>query len=60
MMDVGIELAQRLGADLVDDQNRPVQPGSDAAIDERLQVLYTQLEAAGLKAGSQRARRVFS
>jgi hypothetical protein len=60
MMDVGVELAQRLGADLVDDQNRPVQAGTDASIDERLQVLHAQLEAAGLKAGSLRARRVFS
>ena len=60
MMDVGVELAQRLGADLVDDQNRPVQAGTDATIDERLQVLHAQLEAAGLKAGSLRARRVFS
>lgn len=60
MLDVGSELARRLGADLVDDQGHPVVSGSDAAIDMHLQSLYTQLETAGLTAGSPRARRVFA
>ena len=60
MVDTGFELAQRIGAELVDDQGRPLQAGADVAIDERLQVLYTQLEAAGLTAASPRARRVFA
>lgn len=60
MVEIGFELAQRIGAELVDDQGRPLQSGADAAIDERLQILYTQLEAAGLAAASPRARRVFA
>ncbi len=60
MIEVGFELAQRIGAELVDDQGHPLQTGADAAIDERLQILYVQLEAAGLSAASPRARRVFA
>lgn len=60
MVDVGVELGQRIGAELVDDQGRPLQPGAEVAIDERLQVLCSQLEAAGLQAASPRARRVFA
>lgn len=60
MVEVGFELARRVGAELVDDQGRPVQPGSDVVIDERLKTLYQQLEQAGLAAGSPRARRVFA
>jgi len=60
MLEVGLELARRVGGELVDDQGRPLVPGSEAAIDAQLQTLYSQLEAAGLPAGSARARRVFS
>ncbi|MEI2417221.1 cell division protein ZipA C-terminal FtsZ-binding domain-containing protein [Orrella sp. JC864] len=60
MVKVGRELAARLDAELVDDQGRPLQDGAEAGIDERLQVLYTQLEQAGLPAASARALRVFS
>ena len=60
MVEVGVELAKRIGAELVDDQDRPLQPGSESQIDERLQTLYAQLEAVGLTASSPRARRVFS
>ena len=60
MVDVGIELGQRIGAELVDDQGRPLQAGADVAIDERLQLLCKQLEAMGLEAASPRARRVFA
>lgn len=60
MVEVGAELARRLGASLVDDQGKPLSPGAEVAVDERLQELYGQLEAAGLQAGSERARRVFA
>lgn len=60
MVDVGRQLAQRLRAELVDDQGKPLADGSVAVIDERLQVLFTQLEQAGLRAGSERALRVFA
>ncbi|CFE02499.1 membrane protein [Bordetella pertussis] len=60
MVDVGRDLAARLRAELVDDQGRPLQDGADAVIDERLQVLFEQLDQAGLPAGSARAQRVFA
>lgn len=60
MLEVGLELARRVGGELVDDQGRPLVPGSEVTIDNQLQTLYAQLEAAGLPAGSTRARRVFA
>lgn len=60
MAEVGFELARRVGGELVDDQLRPLQPGADVAIDEKLKTLYAQLETAGFAAGSPRARRVFA
>ncbi|ARP95935.1 cell division protein ZipA C-terminal FtsZ-binding domain-containing protein [Bordetella genomosp. 13] len=60
MVDVGRELAARLGAELVDDQGKPLAEGAEQVIDERLQVLFQQLEQAGLPAGGERALRVFS
>ena len=60
MAEVGFELARRVGGELVDDQLRPLQPGAEVAIDEKLMTLYSQLEKAGLAAGSPRARRVFA
>lgn len=60
MVDVGTELARRLGAVLVDDQGKPLAQGAEAAIDARLSELYGQLDAAGFKAGGERARRVFA
>jgi len=60
MVDVGRQLAQRLRAELVDDQGKPLADASVVVIDERLQVLFGQLEQAGLRAGSDRALRVFS
>jgi hypothetical protein len=60
MVEVGFELARRIGGELVDDQMRPLQQGAEVAIDEKLKVLYSQLEKAGFAAGSPRARRVFA
>ncbi|HCW19481.1 MULTISPECIES: cell division protein ZipA C-terminal FtsZ-binding domain-containing protein [unclassified Achromobacter] len=60
MVDVGRDLAARLRAELVDDQGKPLAEGSETVIDERLQVLFEQLEQAGLPAGSERAQRVFA
>jgi hypothetical protein len=60
MTEVGFELARRIGGELVDDQLRPLQPGAELAIDEKLMTLYAQLEKAGFAAGSPRARRVFA
>lgn len=60
MVDAGRELAQRLQAELVDDHGKPLADGADTMIDERLQVLFQQLEQAGLTAGGERALRVFA
>jgi len=60
MLDVGLELARRFGAELVDDQGHPVLAGADVSIDMHLQGLFAQLDSAGLTAGSPRARRVFA
>jgi hypothetical protein len=60
MVDAGRELAGRLQASLVDDHGKPLAPGAESLIDERLQVLFQQLEQAGLPAGGERAVRVFS
>ena len=60
MVDVGRDLAARLHAELVDDQGKPLADGADTVIDERLQVLFGQLDQAGLPAGSPRAQRVFA
>jgi hypothetical protein len=60
MLEVGQELARRLGGEVVDDQGKPLAPGADVTIDQQLNALYAQLEAAGLKAGSARNRRVFA
>ncbi|OZI79417.1 cell division protein ZipA C-terminal FtsZ-binding domain-containing protein [Bordetella genomosp. 2] len=60
MVDVGRELAARLHAELVDDQGKPLVDGAETVIDERLQVLFGQLDQAGLPAGSPRAQRVFA
>ncbi|MBO9356543.1 hypothetical protein GG851_21335 [Bordetella petrii] len=60
MVDVGRDLAARLQAELVDDQGKPLVDGAETVIDERLQVLFGQLDQAGLPAGSPRAQRVFA
>ena len=60
MLEVGQELARRLGGEVVDDQGRALAPGADVTIDQQLQDLYAQLDAAGLTPGGERARRVFA
>lgn len=60
MMEVGQELARRVGGEIVDDHGNPLASGADVTIDQQLQALCAQLDAAGLTPGSERARRVFS
>ena len=60
MVDVGLDLASRLRAELVDDQGRPVHAGADESIDARLRTLYGHLDQSGLRSASPRALRVFS
>ncbi|MHA6822084.1 cell division protein ZipA C-terminal FtsZ-binding domain-containing protein [Ralstonia pseudosolanacearum] len=53
-------LSQRMGAQVVDDNLRPLTEQSFIAIQKHLRVLYDKLEARGLPAGSSAAVRLFS
>ncbi|WP_427309782.1 cell division protein ZipA C-terminal FtsZ-binding domain-containing protein [Cupriavidus sp. H39] len=56
----GHTLAQRMGAQLVDDNMRPLTEASFVAIFSQLETLYNKLEARGMPAGSSVALRLFS
>ncbi|WP_416048788.1 cell division protein ZipA C-terminal FtsZ-binding domain-containing protein [Cupriavidus basilensis] len=56
----GYSLAQRMGAQLVDDNMRPLSESSFVAIFGQLQTLYDKLEARGMPAGSPVTLRLFS
>ncbi|MBP0618719.1 cell division protein ZipA C-terminal FtsZ-binding domain-containing protein [Cupriavidus consociatus] len=56
----GHTLAQRMGAQLVDDNMRPLTEASFIAIFGQLETLYQKLEARGMPAGSPVALRLFS
>jgi len=56
----GYSLAQRMGAQLVDDNMRPLTEASFVAIFNQLETLYQKLEARGMPAGSPVAVRLFS
>ena len=60
MVGVARELAARLGAELIDDQGKPLAAGAETIVDVRLRTLFAQLEQAGFMAGSARAKRVFA
>lgn len=54
------QLAARLGARIVDDNGRPIHPGSMAAIAGQLERLYAEMRAAGIEPGSPRAQRLYA
>lgn len=53
-------LSQRMGAQVVDDNLRPLTEQSFVAIQKHLRVLYDKLESRGIPAGSSAAVRLFS
>lgn len=53
-------LSQRMGAQVVDDNLRPLTEQSFVAIQKHLRVLYDKLESRGVPAGSSAAVRLFS
>jgi hypothetical protein len=57
---VADQLATRLSARVVDDNGRPVQREAHFAIAAQLAGLYEQMQAAGVAAGSERARRLYA
>ena len=54
------QLAAKLNARIVDDNGRPVQREAHFAIAAQLAGLYEQMQAAGIQAGSERARRLYA
>lgn len=59
MASVGRDLALRLDAELVDDQNQPLTDHYDQDIDNQLMEMYERLESAGFYACESRTQRVF-
>lgn len=59
MFATATQLADSLGARIVDDNGRPVQPDSITAIERQLAALYDDMLAAGIEPGSVRARRLY-
>jgi hypothetical protein len=57
---VADDLAARLQARVVDDNGRPVQREAHFAIAAQLAGLYEEMQAAGVVAGSERARRLYA
>jgi hypothetical protein len=57
---VADQLAARLNARVVDDNGRSVQREAHFAIAAQLAGLYEQMQAAGIQAGSERARRLYA
>ncbi len=60
MCDYAQSLAERVGAQVVDEQRRPLSDAALLAIEQQLQKLYARLDAAGIPAGSPVTRRLFS
>jgi hypothetical protein len=52
-------LAHALGARVVDDNGRPIDPASLAAIDAQLRSVYVEMGASGIEPGSLRAQRLY-
>ncbi|WP_051378932.1 cell division protein ZipA C-terminal FtsZ-binding domain-containing protein [Derxia gummosa] len=59
MIDVARAVGARLGAELVDDNRRPVTDAALAGIEVQLAPLYQRLRDSGIEPGSPRARRLF-
>jgi hypothetical protein len=53
------QLAAQLNARIVDDNARPIDSQSVAAIEEQLTKLYEQMRSAGIDPGGDRARRLY-
>jgi hypothetical protein len=60
MANLGFELAQRLGGQLVDDGGRPVSRESLIKDRKHLEMIYTRMEQHGIPAGGERALRLFA
>lgn len=54
------QMSAALDARLVDDNGRPIDAASVAAIEQQLTEMYAQMRAAGLEPGSRRALRLYA
>ncbi len=59
MFDGAVALAAQLGARMVDDNARPIDAQSIAAIETQLETLIADMRAAGIEPGSLRAQRLY-
>jgi hypothetical protein len=60
LFSLGNQLAAQLNARLVDDNGRPIDADSVTAIEAQLDKLFADMKAAGIDAGGERARRLYS
>jgi hypothetical protein len=60
MIEIGMSFARSLGGQLVDDNRAALTEPGIAKIKRQLAALYAQMEARGIRAGSERALRLFS
>jgi hypothetical protein len=57
---LGNQLGVRLNARIVDDNGRPIDSDSVAAIEAQLDKLYGEMRGAGIDPGGERARRLYA
>ncbi|MDD3528723.1 MAG: cell division protein ZipA C-terminal FtsZ-binding domain-containing protein, partial [Gallionellaceae bacterium] len=60
MAALGLDLAERLGGQLVDDGGRPASRASLARERQNLEAIYARMAARGIPAGGDRALRLFA
>jgi len=60
LFSLGNQLAAQLNARLVDDNRRPIDADSVTAIEAQLEKLFAEMKAAGIDAGGERARRLYT
>ncbi|MGZ9076284.1 MAG: cell division protein ZipA C-terminal FtsZ-binding domain-containing protein, partial [Burkholderiaceae bacterium] len=60
LFSVAHQLAARLNARVVDDNARTVELGAESVIESELEMLVSEMRAAGIEPGSARARRLYA
>lgn len=60
LFEVAHQLAAQLTARVVDDNGKTVEPGAQSAIEGELEMLVSEMRAAGIEPGSMRARRLYT
>jgi hypothetical protein len=60
LFSLGNQLSAQLNARLVDDNGRPIDADSVSTIEAQLETLFAEMKAAGIDAGGERARRLYT